>query len=343
MMQECPRCGFLQPQDRYCAYCGLDIESFLTKPQPWYRRLLLNTAIQVGALGVTICITFGYIYWQQKGLPSFSEVLLRAQQQHFLPEPATTATTEGTNTDDPAFDQDFDEDRNGLERVPSSQREGVGHQDSSSPLNSQEKGNPDLPNQKAVRGEIEKPKTSPPAKLFLRFAEIPREFLAQIFSESQIIQESQQVQAVRYSTNQSIEEILKKNPRSVLLPGKKDTAFLEGRLQMILGQIPPPGSNELLNFNFGIQVSSLSPLEMVLETEGILFIKGASPEQTVQLNLAGSYPISVGSVLILTGFIPHRPFNEKDLGGFRETPLVILISPEFQANESEFAILLQAK
>lgn len=343
MMQECPRCGFLQPRDRYCAYCGLDIESFLTKPQPWYRRVLLNTAFQVGVLGITICSTFGYIYWQQKGLPSFSEVLLRAQQQHFLPEPATTATTSATNTDDPAFDQDFDEDRNGWERVPSSQREEVG-QESSSLINLQDTGNStDLPNEKAVGGEIEKPKTSPPAKLFLRFAEIPREFLAQIFSESQIIQESQQIQAVRHSTSQSIEEVLKKNPRSILLPGKKDAVFLEGRLQMILGQTPPPGSNELLNFNFEIQVSSLSPLEMVLETEGTLFIKGTSPEQTVHLNLAGSYPISVGSILILTGFIPHRPFNEKDLGGFRETPLVILISPEFQANESEFAILLQAK
>lgn len=341
MMQECPRCGFLQPRDRYCAYCGLDIESFLTKPQPWYRRLLLNTAIQVGALGITVCGTFGYIYWQQKGLPSFSEVLLRAQQ-HSLPEPTTTAPPVASNAEDSNSDQDFDEDKNGRERAPSSQKEGA-DQESYSPLGLQETGNQDLPSEKAVKGEIEKSKASQPGKVFLRFAEMPREFLAQIFSESQIILESQQIQAVRYPTNQSIEEVLKKNPRSILLPGKKDAVFSDGRLQMILGQMPPPGSNELLNFNFGIQVSSLSPFEMVLETEGTLFLKGISPEQTVHLNLAGSYPISVGSVLILTGFIPHRPFNEKDLGSFRETPLVILISTEFQANESEFAILIQVK
>lgn len=343
MMQECPRCGFLQPQDRYCAYCGLDIETFLTKPQPWYRRLLSNTAIQVSALGVTILSTFGYVYWHQKGLPSFSEVLLRAQQEHFLPEPATTATTIATNSDDPALNQDFDEDRLDWERVPSSQREDIG-QAGSGPLNLQDTGNSsDFANEKTVGGEMENPKTPPAAKLFLRFAEIPREFLAQIFSESQIIQESHQIQAVRYSTTQSIEEVLKRSPRSILLPGKKDAVFSEGRLHMILGPSPPSGSNEILNFNFEIQVSSLPSLEMVLDTEGTLYIKGNTPEQAVHLNLSGSYPISVGSILILTGFIPHRPFSERDLGGFRETPLVILISPEFQANESEFAILLQAK
>ena len=31
MIQDCPRCGFVQPKDRYCASCGLDIESY--RPQ----------------------------------------------------------------------------------------------------------------------------------------------------------------------------------------------------------------------------------------------------------------------------------------------------------------------
>ncbi|MBK7843707.1 MAG: zinc ribbon domain-containing protein [Bdellovibrionales bacterium] len=208
MMQECPRCGFLQPRDRYCAYCGLDIESFLTKPQPWYRRLLLSTTIQVGALGITVCATFGYIYWQQKGLPSFSEVLLRAQQ-HSLPEPGSTAPPVASNANESNSGQDFDEDRNGRKRAPSSQREGADQESYSLP-GPQETGNQDLPSEKTVGGEIEKPKASQPAKLFLRFAEMPREFLAQIFSDSQIILESQQIQVVRYPTNQTIEEVLKK-------------------------------------------------------------------------------------------------------------------------------------
>lgn len=61
MLVNCPRCGFTQPQDKYCAQCGVDMENF-RPPQPSFaKRILTNPALQIslvlviaGAVGLSI-------------------------------------------------------------------------------------------------------------------------------------------------------------------------------------------------------------------------------------------------------------------------------------------------
>lgn len=55
-MIECPKCGFIQPDDRYCANCGLDIQTYKPKGTPWYLKLLKSPMFQASLSGVIILI-----------------------------------------------------------------------------------------------------------------------------------------------------------------------------------------------------------------------------------------------------------------------------------------------
>lgn len=47
-MITCPKCGFSQPQDQYCAKCGVDMQSFKPAPAPLAVRLLSNSKLIAG-------------------------------------------------------------------------------------------------------------------------------------------------------------------------------------------------------------------------------------------------------------------------------------------------------
>jgi hypothetical protein len=65
MMMECPRCGFTQPKDRYCANCGLDVESFVAKPKPLLIRIMQNPNLHLSLIGILIVLVVGYIFYSQ--------------------------------------------------------------------------------------------------------------------------------------------------------------------------------------------------------------------------------------------------------------------------------------
>lgn len=61
MLINCPRCGFQQPEDKYCAQCGVDIESFKPATPPAWKRFIGNPLIQLslvvviaGGVGITL-------------------------------------------------------------------------------------------------------------------------------------------------------------------------------------------------------------------------------------------------------------------------------------------------
>lgn len=50
MLLNCPRCGFSQPKDQYCAQCGVDMISFKPKEAPLLVRFAQNTSVQIVTL-----------------------------------------------------------------------------------------------------------------------------------------------------------------------------------------------------------------------------------------------------------------------------------------------------
>lgn len=60
MMVNCPRCGFSQPEDQYCAQCGVDMLNYQPARKPLWRRIAASTIFQVFVLAVVVTLVFSY-------------------------------------------------------------------------------------------------------------------------------------------------------------------------------------------------------------------------------------------------------------------------------------------
>jgi hypothetical protein len=65
-MVNCPKCGFSQDQDQYCANCGIDMLAYRPAPKPLIQRLVSNITLQLCFLGVVVASVFLIVRHQQK-------------------------------------------------------------------------------------------------------------------------------------------------------------------------------------------------------------------------------------------------------------------------------------
>jgi len=65
MLVNCPRCGFSQPNDQYCAQCGVDMNSFKRKTPPLFKRIFSNAIVQIVILIIAAVFSGQYIFRHQ--------------------------------------------------------------------------------------------------------------------------------------------------------------------------------------------------------------------------------------------------------------------------------------
>lgn len=61
MLVNCPKCGFSQPKDQYCAQCGIDMILFRPKQDAVFFRYLRHPATSVSLLIFAVCGAFLYV------------------------------------------------------------------------------------------------------------------------------------------------------------------------------------------------------------------------------------------------------------------------------------------
>jgi hypothetical protein len=66
MLVNCPKCGFSQPKDQYCAKCGVDMGAYQPKGEPFGRRLLGNPLLHVVIIFTVVLASVLYIRSQQQ-------------------------------------------------------------------------------------------------------------------------------------------------------------------------------------------------------------------------------------------------------------------------------------
>lgn len=62
MLITCPRCGFNQPKDRYCAQCGLDIQNYNPPKKSLFQKLADATVFQIILVFLIALVSGFYIY-----------------------------------------------------------------------------------------------------------------------------------------------------------------------------------------------------------------------------------------------------------------------------------------
>lgn len=66
MIVECPKCGFSQPKDAYCAKCGVNMSSFQSAPLPLVTRLFANPILHITVISFLVVAGTLYIIRHQK-------------------------------------------------------------------------------------------------------------------------------------------------------------------------------------------------------------------------------------------------------------------------------------
>lgn len=66
MLVNCPKCGFSQPQDRYCANCGIDMDSFKPVQAPFWKKVLKNPALHIAFVLLLVIVSVLFIRQRQR-------------------------------------------------------------------------------------------------------------------------------------------------------------------------------------------------------------------------------------------------------------------------------------
>jgi hypothetical protein len=315
MMHECPRCGFVQPKDRYCANCGLDIDNFKPVPKPLLRRMSENTGMQI-ALAIFIILGLGgWIYLTQKQAidEKLSAALNLASPNRVAPEEALVEESiESDESESAAADMPAP--------VPSF---------------------PVAASSGTAASEIKKPSVG--AKEFnVQFIEMSRLYLQQLAQENQVVDETAQTKSIIMASQPNASSFREKDPQSTVLPGgdthsvRATRAITLDFMQMI------GGPNDVAGMTIEITPSS------VLEQSTEFTVNGTVTLRTVDGAVAnygfdGKFTLPNTSTLFVAGMVPRQAIRPEDQENFSGTPLVILSSPEFLNNTSELVLMIQPK
>ena len=101
MMINCPRCGFYQPKDKYCAQCGLDIEAYRPPEVPLLKKLFGNPFFQLSSVLLVALVSGLYVYKHNRQeiherVSFFRQgIQYNRNMNSSLPPPSGDSSTEG--------------------------------------------------------------------------------------------------------------------------------------------------------------------------------------------------------------------------------------------------------
>jgi len=95
MMTTCPKCGFEQPEDRFCANCGIQMASYKARKPSWAKRILESTTFYAILLVTVFGLASYFIYQHARKNADLNEANLA---QNPAPLAAKRGPEQGTTT-----------------------------------------------------------------------------------------------------------------------------------------------------------------------------------------------------------------------------------------------------
>jgi hypothetical protein len=309
MMHECPKCGFVQPKDRYCANCGLDIDLYKPEPEPLTKKLLNNTSAQIFVV-IAIVVAIGasiYISQKEQLEKQLAQVLNSTAQETYqdeaLPDdepniaPAQTMATE-----QPAATQ---------RAAPAT-----------------------------APPPVEK-SSSVPRKLVITFAEVSKTVLQQLASEGQIVSESSQTRSV-LSPLQNPSSLKDRDPEFNLLPGG-DSETIRVGAPITLDFTHISSTNEDVGLSLQVMPVQNTDNNVEIGIDGTLRLRNDAEQLIANQDINANYIFSTKNTLILIGFLPREDIKNEDSQAFSQSPLAIYESTSFLNGLTDFVIFVQVR
>lgn len=335
MLINCPKCGFTQPQDRYCAQCGVDIAAYKAPVAPLGKRLSENYVITGGFSLFILSLTILII------LQSNTGVLLGQKISRAINIAKSDKTSESTNMNDNIPETtEVITNKDSIENETNANTVTTAASTSSNSANAaavETKKTEEKDDKNANTKNSSEAKES--KKLFLKivYVEILKSQLVSLANESRVAGQFNDYgdYATGIFTNQKSKLDQAKilyEVEKIVEPGK-----------IILWHLGPEGSEN--DPDIGIS----SSLELTVEDNGkirgnlgmIRSWKEKNSQGQIFLDkkpYSGGFEITSDATFYFAGGVPHQTAMEQDLNFVRSPPFQILRSEEFKSGISELAI-----
>lgn len=346
MMMDCPRCGFAQPKDRFCASCGLDVENYHAKPLPLVVRILQNPSFHLSLVAVLIVFVVGYILISRSQMMT-SEVghLLRGQplssrqaaegedlEKPPAPKPAPAALPKKTEVRVAAIE-------------PKEQTQAAVAPGATGAFGVVTGGT-------AAQSLIEGVSTTPaPRKVELSFWEIGRDTLASQLSTAEKLGETNEGRSYFISDGIKAAEVLRAGGRRLTLD--RSATFQNGS-QIVV--VTPPTTPEPFQFGLALQLAKIDAKQgsatlrwdsqLVLsqpETAQEMAAPGPSVKAVTESAMNGSRSFTSSNLVLLVIEPTNRHPRDEYLVKAGEGPWSIFSSEDFQRGATDWVALIQLK
>lgn len=338
-MMECPRCGFQQPTDQFCAKCGVNVETYVKKPKPFIVRLLQNPNFHLSLIGILIVFVVGWIFYSQAnyvkleigrlvGTPISSrdaadpnEVAAQARMRDEAREAKEAADAENAaeraKPDVMAFEQD------GAAVVAASSENSAGEKTTAGA------GAP------AAGSKIE-----------ISSWEIPREILIPLVQQAQQIGGGSGGRAFFFSNNAKLKEVLNSGAQS-LAAVKTLSVSPNGQLTVET----PPNAPEMFQFGLLVQLTKAEAKDVAIRFDTSLILPQNEAPGAVQpvvrrvaeSSLNGSTPLAPTNAVAIVLDPPNRRPSEEIVSKAGDGPWSIFSSPEFRNGLTDWVIVVELK
>lgn len=317
-MMDCPRCGFSQPKDRYCANCGLDAETYQVKPTPPLKKLRRNPYVYI-ALTIAVFVYIGFkIAKDDSFSPPSTESLDRQAsfEQSELPEarpPESTAVvaqkTEPrtqTNVEEPS--QEIAPETMTVTSTPSVVEPPV--------------------NEPTAETQAELPATF--SQLEVLFFEVPSSLLTELIEPGEILSETIDYKTLLHPKKEEVIQLLEMGQR---MPGAQMIkAEANQRLQVQFTN--PQSAASIFSIESSILRTTSKRADLTVRTLLNLV------EVDARLRFSTNVNLTADNVLIIIGLLPHLEVSPYSADIWQGTPLQLISDPDFQDKLSEFVVFV---
>lgn len=310
MIVTCPKCGFQQPEDQYCAQCGVDMISFQPEPETLPTRLSKNLPLQIFLVVLIISGFFVSIYLSEK------ENIDQKIKEAFQADSTFAENIDSTNED---IVETAAVNTTASANVPASLL--------------------------AASNKSNKPKTETAAvkiqKLEIAYAEVPMPLIQAWSAEGQILNETGQSRSILISNVTEFNKLRRQDWKPFFLPGGQDSEIStslnirDDQFQIL------SSTNSEVGVSFEIDPTEINPDQLSFELQIVISLPMGLDASIGTTSLSGRYTIPKNSALIVLGVLPKHSMSTEFNQAFQGTPLAVLQSPEFQSGASEFALMIR--
>lgn len=317
-MIECPKCHFVQPKDRYCANCGIDMENFQAKPPPLLNRItnspLLYVFLFVGSIAILAFI-------------------IATQPDSRIARTAKWVLSSGEDITTSEVAEEID-----LSEQVESSKYITTETTKVSQVNAEKKPSTDKTPEATT--------TKMPETMVIEFAELPRAQLESIYSHSQILAETAEMQVMTLNKAGGVSALRELEIPVNILNGGKNISISKNPTQ-VFNFVYSEDDGEDYGLSFQVTYNPINAENISIDYEVFLNLKGGENLPPHNSALSGSYQFKVNSTLLLSGILPRQKLSDQASQELEQTPLSIMNTDEFTnpdaQSPSEFIILISVK